>query len=66
MFNHHRVVADGRKGERNIEEKSKEKDESEMERERITLKKSIKDIFGIKNFHEKLYILYILYTTLIG
>ena len=39
MFNHHRVVADGRKGEKNIEEKSKEKDESEMERERITLKK---------------------------
>lgn len=56
-------MADGRKCKRNIEEKSKEKDESEMERERITLKKSIKDIFGIKNFHEKLYILY---TTLIG
>lgn len=63
MFNHHRVVADGRKDERNKEEKSKEKDESEMERERITLKKSIKDIFGIKIFMRN-FIFYIFYIQL--
>lgn len=54
LFNHHREVADGRKGERSIEENSKEKVESKMKREGITFKRSIKGIFEIKSFHEKL------------